>query len=166
MRLFRLSAGLSGATLLLVTGLGLAPRAFAASYALTTFDVPGAANGTVPNGINDAGEIVGSFTDASSVTHGFVQTGATYTTFDVPSASNTSALGINNAAQIVGDFADSVGVHSFIYDGTTFTTFDVPGATPGNTQASGINDSGVVVGSFCDGSGRHGYIYDGTTFHD
>jgi probable HAF family extracellular repeat protein len=50
----------------------------------TTFDAPGANNGTFASGINDAGQIVGFFEDSSGLVHGFLKDGATYTTLDVP----------------------------------------------------------------------------------
>jgi probable HAF family extracellular repeat protein len=40
-------------------------------FHFTTIDVPGATD-TEPNGINDGGQIVGNFTDASDMTHGFL----------------------------------------------------------------------------------------------
>jgi probable HAF family extracellular repeat protein len=39
----------------------------------TTIDVPGAM-GTLPTGINAAGQIVGGYTDASGTGHGFLAT--------------------------------------------------------------------------------------------
>jgi hypothetical protein len=42
-------------------------------YTFTTFDVPGAAF-TEANGINDAGQIVGSFTDPMNELHGILAT--------------------------------------------------------------------------------------------
>jgi probable HAF family extracellular repeat protein len=64
---------------------------------LIEFDAPGAATasspacypdcGTVPNGINDLGVIVGFYTDANIVPHGFLRTpGGKITSFDAPGA--------------------------------------------------------------------------------
>jgi uncharacterized membrane protein len=73
-------------------------------YSFTTIDVPGATS-TSAIGINDSGQIVGGFYDATG-NHGFfLDVGGSFTTFDVPSASSeTIADGINNSGQIVGDF--------------------------------------------------------------
>jgi uncharacterized membrane protein len=133
-------------------------------YTFTTIDVPGAISGdTLPLGINDAGQIVGRFADATGF-HGFLKD-ATFATIDVPGATSTEGRGINNAGQIVGLFADATGFHSFLKDGATFTTFDVPGVGSG-TQAHGINDAGQIVGSFpLSGSILHdGFLKDGATF--
>jgi len=82
----------------------------------------------------------------------------TFTTIDVPGASNTQPFGINNARQIVGVFVDATGTHGFLKDGASFTTIDVPGAF--RTQASGINNAGQIVGLFfdvTDDTGAHGF---------
>ena len=51
---------------------------------ITTFDPPGSTF-TVPSAITRAGVIIGSYVDASGVTHGFLRTpSGTFTTFDVP----------------------------------------------------------------------------------
>src|SRR5262249_21425603 len=58
---------------------------------LTTFDVPGAVNGTSGQAINPEGVIIGFYTDASFANHGFVRTpDGTFTTFDVPVAINAT----------------------------------------------------------------------------
>ncbi|TMJ86375.1 MAG: hypothetical protein E6G76_14615, partial [Alphaproteobacteria bacterium] len=52
---------------------------------------------TFAEDINDAGQIVGSFREANGHEHGFLYSGGTYTTFDVPNSTLTHAFGINNA---------------------------------------------------------------------
>ena len=140
--------------------LGLALTAFASSvsaapYTFTTLVVPGA-RFTDASGINNAGQVVGVFSDSRGVFHGFINTGGTFTTLDVPGAGETDAFGINNAGQVVGFFGDSGGQHGFINTGSTFTTLDVPGASL--TGADGINNAGQVVGGFSDSSGDHGFV--------
>jgi len=83
---------------------------------LTTFDVPDATS-TQPLGVNMAGQIVGTFDDATG-RHGFLTDGTTFTTIDVPDATRfTLAYGINAVGQIVGWFGDAIGVlgvHGFL----------------------------------------------------
>ena len=86
------SAGLFAAT----------SSANAAAYTFTTIDVPGALGSSGAAGINNAGQIVGGFADHAGP-HGYLDTGGSFTTIDVPGASSTEALGISNAGQIVGD---------------------------------------------------------------
>jgi probable HAF family extracellular repeat protein len=114
----------------------------------TVINLPGP-----PEGINDAGQIVGG-----TGTHGFLDTGGSFTQIDVPGASRTTAFGINDAGQIVGGFTDSTGTHGFLDTGGNFTQIDLPGAS--DTEAFGINDAGQIVGitgPFPDITGSHGF---------
>jgi len=72
-----------------------------------------------------------------------------FTTVDVPGATNTNATGINNRGQIVGFYHDASGDHGFVLssDRRTFTTIDNP-AGIGVTSLQGINDDGYVIGVF------------------
>jgi uncharacterized membrane protein len=66
------------------------------------------------NGINDAGQIVGWYSDGR-VDHGFfLDVDGSLTTVDFPGAHSTDVNGINNAGQIVGSFQDASGVHAFV----------------------------------------------------
>jgi probable HAF family extracellular repeat protein len=124
------------------------PTHAADSFSFTTIDVPGAA-ATYAFGVNDAGQIVGFFREASRKGHGFLRTATgAFTTIDVPGAATTSAMKINRAGQIAGTFADARGkFHGFLRAPTgTFTTIDVPGAI--GTFAQGINNAGQIVGAF------------------
>src|SRR5262245_60652319 len=80
-----------------VTGVlaGFGPAAIAQSHGFldingtfTTIDVPDA-DSTFANAINDAGHIVGQFTNRSGLNgfgkHGFLDVGGTFTTIDAPS---------------------------------------------------------------------------------
>src|SRR5262249_4189056 len=114
----------------------------------TTISVPGAFQ-TDAVGVNDAGQVVGSFQDATG-RHGFFRgADGSFTTIDAAGGIDTAAYGIDPAGQIVGWFGDSGGVHGFLRstDGS-FITIDVPGAT--GTEAHGINATGQVVGWFQD----------------
>src|SRR4029077_10210152 len=85
----------------------LAAVAFSqAASTWTTIDVPGAV-WTVAAGINNNGQIAGSFEDGNFAVHGFVYTTGTFTTIDVPGGGVTAALGINDSAEIVGNYSDS-----------------------------------------------------------
>jgi probable HAF family extracellular repeat protein len=78
----------------------------------TQLDVPGATD-TIASGINDAGQVVGTFINSTGE-HGFLDTGGSFTQFDVPSADITVASGINGAGQIVVTFDSITGVHGFL----------------------------------------------------
>ena len=132
------------------------PAVSAQGYTFSTINAPGATNGTYAYGINTAGQIVGSYQDATGILHGYLDNGGTFSTVDVPRARGTNALGINPAGQIVGFYFDERGNHGFLDTGGTFSTLDVPGAR--STEASGINAAGQIVGTYFDRTGNHGFL--------
>jgi hypothetical protein len=80
------SATILAATMAVGALLAAASSAHAIAYTFTTIEVPGASTFTLALGISDAGQIVGGF-GVSPVEHGFLDTGGTLTTIDVPGAS-------------------------------------------------------------------------------
>jgi uncharacterized membrane protein len=124
---------------------------------ITTFDYPGAGNLTLPQKINERGDVVGEFIDPNGVTRGFVR--FSNGSFSDPivdpndTVGFTEGRGINNSRTIAGDYAISDGtLHSFFLSGSTFTEYDVPGAV--QTNLLSINDPGDFTGGFDpDGSG-------------
>jgi probable HAF family extracellular repeat protein len=71
-------------------------------YTYTTIDDPLNTQGSIANGINASGQIVGSYTNNSG-DHGFLLSGGTYTTLDDPLNTQSSvANGINTSGRIVG----------------------------------------------------------------
>lgn len=83
----------------------------------TTFDapVPGVVL-TQGDDINNVGDIAGLYSDDSGIEHGFLKTGAAFTSIDFPGAVGlTSVWGINSAGQMVGNWADDSGaVHGWL----------------------------------------------------
>ena len=80
-------------------------------------------------GINNAGQIVGAFYVSSSGTGtGFIGTGGSYATIDVPGSYYTTVYGINDVGQAVGSYnnASNAADHGFLYSGGNFATIDVP----------------------------------------
>jgi probable HAF family extracellular repeat protein len=118
------------------------------SYSI--FAVPGA-GGATPGGINDAGQIAGYYGDPTTgVTHGFLKTGANFTTIDVLGVAYTAPSAINNTGEIVGTYIASDTEHGFLDINGTFITVDFPGAS--RTNANGINNTGDIVGAFTPGT--------------
>jgi hypothetical protein len=73
----------------------------------TAFEVAGAVTQTFPVGINDRGQIVGYYDDASGL-HGFLrQKDGRFSRIDFPGARATEALKINNRGQIVGVYSET-----------------------------------------------------------
>jgi hypothetical protein len=135
---------------------------------IMTFDYPGAGNLTLPQKINERGDVVGEFIDSSGVTRGFVR--FSDGSFSDPivdpndTVGFTEGRGINNSRTVCGDYLSSDGnSHGFFLSGGTFTEYDVPGAP--STSVLGINDPGDFTGAFDpDGSGIfQGFISVGGT---
>ena len=135
-----------------------------ASYTFTTIDVPDALSVSA-FGINDRGQIVGSYLDASVRNHGFLWNEGVFSTIDFPGAITTVATGINARGQIVGtyDFFAPRTTAGFLWDQGVFTTIDVPGAF--DTHLGGINARGQIVGFYGDGTGvAHGFLWEAGVF--
>jgi len=120
----------------------------AQSYAIFTFDAPGAALTTV-QGINDAGEMVGRLEDATGA-HAFLRrANGTFVTVDAPGAKSgtTTAMAVNNLGQITGIFQDESGLHAYVRAAdAAFTAFDIP-TWNASFNVAGINDNGDIVGT-------------------
>lgn len=86
---------------------------------ITSFDVPNAIpNGTAANGLNDSGQIVGTYVGRDGNFHGFVRDGSTFTTIDCPGAVATIAWGINTNGQIAGNCDIATQHRGFVADRT------------------------------------------------
>ena len=133
----------------------------------TAIDHPGAVQpvGTVVWGINNLGEIVGGYSNGTTVS-GFLLSNGSYSDIYFPGSTYTAALGINKAGQIVGWYGDSSGnVNGFLYDHGSYTTLDYPGFPEG--YAEGINDNGQIVGgygNFGTLAWQHGFLYQNGQF--
>src|SRR5262245_33341147 len=109
-------------------------------------------------GINNSGQIVGYFD--SPQRHGFLYSGGTYTTLDVPMASSTEADGINDLGHVVGTYQAGGKFHGYIYRNGTYTTLDDPLGTV-ETVAQGVNNADQVVGFYLASTGVfHGFFVD------
>jgi probable HAF family extracellular repeat protein len=137
---------------------------------ITELDDPLGPDQTSLRGINDSGVIVGSYTDASGATHGFVDDRGKFTTLDFPGSTSTYAQGINNSGTIVGWYLDALGLgHGFRYQHGEFTEIDAPGAGTGTnpfgfcafvgqgTVPFGISAGGAIVGFRCNDVGLFGW---------
>src|SRR3989475_5187218 len=134
---------------------------------IMTFDYPGAGNSTLPQKINERGDVVGVFIDSNGVTRAFVR--FSDGSFSDPivdpndTVGFTEGRGINHSRTVCGDYASSDGnSHGFFLSGGTFTEYVVPGAV--STSVLGINDVADFTGSFSYGSGIfQGFVSVGGT---
>jgi hypothetical protein len=136
-----------------------APDAVSVSIrVITTFDYPGIGNQTLPQKINDGGDIVGYYIDSSGVYRGFVR--FANGNFSAPivdpndTCIGTFARGINNSRLICGDYFSGAGCstdHGFFLMGHSFSDFDVPGFA--GTSVNGVNNIGDFAGGAADATG-------------
>ncbi len=124
-----------------------------------SFDYPGATD-TQATAITPSGEMVGRFTDAEGVVHGFLYSDRRYTSIDVPGAVYTEANWINPRGEIGGDYGDDSGnFHGFVLKRGHITTVDYPGSM--SSSVLGISASGDLVGTWIDDDNNfHGYVED------
>jgi uncharacterized membrane protein len=122
--------------------------------------------------MNNAGWIVGTWSDANHVGHGFVNKGGTFTSFDYPGSvgfAATEASAINDAGLVVGLYTDSnSNRHGYIYNAKTnlfVGALDHPAAA-GITELIYIDGYGRIVGRYFDGTMYHPFLYFNGTFRD
>src|SRR5262249_464759 len=124
---------------------------------IVTFDYPGTGNSTLPQKINDTGDIVGVYNDSSFVGRGFVR--FANGNFSGPivdpndTCNVTEGRGINNSRLICGDYENGTDclAHGYFLIGGNFSEFDVPDSL--STQVLGVNNVGDFCGDFTDATG-------------
>jgi uncharacterized membrane protein len=139
------------------------PSSANAGHHFISFDFPGAID-TQATAITPTGEIVGRYTSADGMQHGFLLRAGQFTSIDFPDATLTDVSWINPNGQIVGGYhgPDNI-MHGFLLSGGQFTTIDCPGAQ--STVAYGISSTGDIVGVETDAAGvLHGFLLRGGNF--
>jgi hypothetical protein len=130
---------------------------------VTIFDAPNVcmtSNGTVATGINSAGVIVGSFTDAGCTHfHGFLRSpDGAFSAFDIPGAVDTAPSAINRHGTTTGGYFTAKNVVGFVRKRNgAITTFLPPGAI--SVDPTAINAEGEVTGFYLDANSLiHGFL--------
>jgi probable HAF family extracellular repeat protein len=129
---------------------------------LGTLPGGGSFAGSIADGINDSGQVVGQSATFGTNDHGFLYSGGTMVDLGtLPGGYNSFARGINSSSQIVGnsDVHGGVQDHAFLYSaGRMIDLGTLPGGT--NSGAWRINNSGQVVGqSDRTGGATHAFLY-------
>jgi len=120
---------------------------------LTEFSVPKALE-TEATGINDAGDIVGTFFDSAGAQHGFLLHAKKYTTLDAPKETSSIAWGITNKGQITLYAVNSAGgFDSFLVTGKKYKKINNPGAGTTGTIVHTPNNKGDIDGTYYDTAG-------------
>jgi uncharacterized membrane protein len=127
-----------------------------ATYSYTPVSFPGAVF-TAINGVNRAGDIVGTYREAASnrTTHGFLRRDGKFTSIDYPGAESTQANGISPSGDIVGAYSlpdTPNAAHGFVLTKQgRFTSVNVPGHT--STIAARLLLDGTILGCYHDQGG-------------
>ncbi len=131
------------ATLCLLVG--LPPLASAQSYSFIKLGPVSGRGGSVPEGINNAGQVVGwSFTSRLHDWRATLWNGTTPTDLGTMGGFFSNAYGINNAGQVVG-LSGGIGFQvATLWNGTTPTNLGTLGGSV--SRALSINDAGQAVG--------------------
>ena len=124
------------------------------------FDITGALD-TIPLGINNAGDFVGTEILSDETQPAFLSLGGTVTTFAVPGATATFAYQLNKGDEIIGYYIDPSGItHGYTRDHKGNLTFPIDVAGSTGTLLLGNNDSNWGVGRYTDASGAtHGLFF-------
>jgi hypothetical protein len=112
------------------------------------FDVPNATL-TVGEDINNRGDVIAEFANASGQVHSFVRDrNGNLTIFDAPGADSTYSGSINNGGDVTGTFLQPlIGYRGFVRDQDGhFSVFDAPNSEA--TYANSLNDGGDVTGFY------------------
>ncbi len=113
--------------------------------------------------LNNRGEIVGFYKDASNFNHGFLRgADGSFTVIDFPGAifrpfedesgvfAETGAIAIDSHGEIIGNYLGMDGgtlrTHGFLLRSGKYTSIDYPGAAL--TFVRGINSNGDVIGRY------------------
>jgi probable HAF family extracellular repeat protein len=140
-------------------------QAAEAQYTYTKIMYPGS-TWTEASGINDLGQVVGTYTDTSGVAHGFRYKAGVYTTLDFPGMAHNYALGINDAGRVVGSFSAVMPrgpYHASLLADGVWTEYDFPG---NETDGRAINAAGDIAGIYNAGYGTpdHGFLKVGDSY--
>ena len=127
-------------------------------------DFPNAA--IAVTGVNDFGDIVGSF-DRNGTTMGFLVHKGKLTIISFPGAvDGTFPRSVNNEDEITGSYIvpNSSGTpHGFMWKDGNFTDISFPDSF--STTTAKINDKGVIVGTYFDtDQGEHGFAFVNRTY--
>lgn len=137
----------------------------ASQYTYTKIMYPGS-SWTEVAGINDAGQIVGTYSVVSGVVHGFTYQNGVYSTFNVPGMAHNYLFGINDAGQIVGGVSEILPrgpYHATLFSGGAWNLYDFPG---NETDGRAINAFGHIAGIYNAGYGTpdHGFMKVGDVY--
>lgn len=135
---------------------------------LTQLPLGTAKQGANAAGINDSGQIAGTYVTTNLIARAMTYSNGTLTDLGaLPSNLNSGGLAINNLGQVAGyGFTSNGNPLAAVYSNGVFQSIGSFGSN--FSAATGINNLGQVVGysnTTTDGGAGHFFLYDGT-MHD
>ena len=134
---------------------------FRAHAMFREFDVTDALD-TIPLGINNVGDFVGTIILSDGTEPAFLSLAGNVTMFSVPDGTATLAYSLNSSQETLGYYIDAAGAtHGYLRasDGTLTFPIDPAGST--GTVLFGNNDLNWVVGRYADSAGvTHGLFFE------
>ena len=122
-------------------------------YNMTVLTPPGSIQSTA-TGINDKGQIIGSYIDREQHRHAFIYDAGKFTTIDALGGKGITVLsGINNSGDIVGYHIDMTGsgdLYSFLYKNGVFQTINASAKNQDLYSICCINDKEEMAGIYYD----------------
>jgi probable HAF family extracellular repeat protein len=131
--------------------LQLEDRSLPSAYTLTILGTLGGTGDAQAHDINEAGQVVGYASTATSQTHAFLWTNGVMTDLGTfPTGSSSKAFGLNNNGRVVGYALDGSAAggstnHAFLWEGGVMTDL-IP--APQWSSGNAINDFGHVAGAY------------------
>jgi hypothetical protein len=120
------------------------------------------------SGINDSGDISGTYVDSASNQHGFLLKGTTLTTLDAPGVAATYGWSVNNngVVTVYGQNSASTYVAFTTKNGKTFTQYTAPQQGSLGTVIHAIANNGSIDGTYYDSSSDvHGWLWNKGTYY-
>lgn len=152
------------AALACIAALGTASAA-EAQYTYSKIMYPGS-TWTEASGVNDSGQVVGTYTDTAGTAHGFLFHNGTYTTVDHPDRAHNYLFGINDQGKMVGSHSvvqPRGPYHASLLENGVWVAYDFPGH---ETDGRAINAWDHIVGIYNAGFGTpdHGFLKIGDSY--
>ena len=167
-----LPLGVRGASLGLIVAVASAPSASAAtSYTVTDIGLPDDSSdpsSVQAMGLNDLGEVTGSYTNADGHQHAFLYTHGVVQDLGTLGGSYSVGIAVNDSSEVTGSSrpSDASGdEHAFLHNGVFMDDLGTLGGAI--SQGRGINASGEITGEAdVSATARHAFWFDGLTLHD
>jgi hypothetical protein len=137
-------------------------KALAVGYTFTDINVPGSqpgSTGFLSLGMNNLGQVVGTYKDSAGNDDGFLYSGGKYVTIDAPGATDTYLYGINDLGHILGVSVDLSDRKTYVFleaHGKFTNIADISDPLVFNFSPVALNDRDQALGL---GRSNYGFLH-------